>query len=186
MKTETLKELGLTEDQIKSVMAENGKDIAAEKAKTTTAEGERDKYKEQLDTAQTSLDKFKDVDPEKLQQTIDDLKKDIKDKDAQYAAEKAEKEFSAKLEASITEYGGKNAKAIIALLDKDTLMQSKNQDTDIKAAFDSLKEKEAYLFGDNEPINNPGAPLGGGGNPGGDNLAAMRAVMGLEPITKGE
>ena len=31
MKTEFLKELGLSDEQIKSIMAENGKDIAAEK-----------------------------------------------------------------------------------------------------------------------------------------------------------
>ncbi len=33
MKTEFLKELGLEQEQIDKIMAENGKDIAAEKAK---------------------------------------------------------------------------------------------------------------------------------------------------------
>ena len=41
MKTEFLKELGLEQEQIDKIMAENGKDIAAEKAKATKAEGER-------------------------------------------------------------------------------------------------------------------------------------------------
>ena len=45
MKTEFLKGLGLEQDVIDKIMAENGKDIAAEKAKTTKAEGERDNYK---------------------------------------------------------------------------------------------------------------------------------------------
>ena len=61
MKTEFLKGLGLEQDAIDKIMAENGKDIAAEKAKTTKAEGERDKYKSQLETATESLEKFKDV-----------------------------------------------------------------------------------------------------------------------------
>ena len=41
MKTDFLKGLGLEQDVIDKIMAENGKDIAAEKAKTTKAEGER-------------------------------------------------------------------------------------------------------------------------------------------------
>ena len=42
MKTEFLKELGLEQDAIDKIMAENGKDVEAEKAKTKKAEGERD------------------------------------------------------------------------------------------------------------------------------------------------
>lgn len=38
MKTEFLKGLGLEQDAIDKIMAENGKDIAAEKAKTTKAD----------------------------------------------------------------------------------------------------------------------------------------------------
>ena len=41
MKTEFLRGLGLEQDAIDKIMAENGKDVAAEKAKTTKAEGER-------------------------------------------------------------------------------------------------------------------------------------------------
>ena len=38
MKTEKLKELGLTEDQISEVMKENGKDIASEQKKLQAAD----------------------------------------------------------------------------------------------------------------------------------------------------
>ena len=51
MKTEKLKELGLTEEQISGVMKENGKDIASEQKKLQAAELERDNYKDQLETA---------------------------------------------------------------------------------------------------------------------------------------
>ena len=51
MKTEFLKELGLEQETISKIMAENGKDIEAEKKKTQKAEGERDNYKSQLETA---------------------------------------------------------------------------------------------------------------------------------------
>lgn len=80
MKTEFLKELGLEQEQIDKIMAENGKDIAAEKAKTTKAEGERDNYKSQLDTTKESLGKFDGVDVEALKKQITDLQSDPKEK----------------------------------------------------------------------------------------------------------
>ena len=70
MKTDFLKGLGLEQDVIDKIMAENGKDIAAEKAKTTKAEGERDNFKDQLATATASLEKFKDVDPTAMQKAV--------------------------------------------------------------------------------------------------------------------
>ena len=94
MKTEFLKGLGLEQDAIDKIMAENGKDIAAEKAKTTKAEGERDNYKDQLTTATASLEKFKDVDPAAQQSEIDKLKQQLKDKDDEYAAKEADRVFS--------------------------------------------------------------------------------------------
>lgn len=73
MKTDFLKELGLEQEQIDKIMTENGKDIVAEKAKTTKAEGERDNYKSQLDTTKESLGKFDGVDVEALKKQITDL-----------------------------------------------------------------------------------------------------------------
>ena len=45
MKTEFLKELGLTQEVIDKIMAENGKDIAAEQKKSEKITQERDSYK---------------------------------------------------------------------------------------------------------------------------------------------
>ena len=116
MKTEFLKELGLEQEQIDKIMAENGKDIAAEKAKTTKAEGERDNYKSQLDTTKESLGKFDGVDVEALKKQITDLQSDLKKKDEEYTAKEAERAFNDTLSGAITAAGGKNAKAIMAIL----------------------------------------------------------------------
>ena len=40
-----------------------------------------------------------------------------------------------------------------------------------------MKKDNAFLFGADEPINNPTGPTGGGG--GGNATAAIRAAMGL-------
>ena len=147
MKTEFLKGLGLEQDVIDKIMAENGKDIAAEKAKTTKAEGERGNYKSQLETATESLEKFKDVDPTAMQGEIDKLNQQLKDKDAEYAAKEADRIFSDTIKEAIKTAGGRNEKAVMAMLDIDALKGSKNQSEDIKKALETVKESDAYLFG---------------------------------------
>lgn len=48
MKTEDLKAQGFTDEQIKFIMAENGKDIEAEKQKLTAQKAELDGIKKSL------------------------------------------------------------------------------------------------------------------------------------------
>lgn len=179
MKTDFLKGLGLEQDAIDKIMAENGKDIAAEKAKTTKVEGERDNYKSQLETATESLEKFKDVDPTAMQGEIDKLNQQLKDKDAEYAAKEADRIFSDTIKEAIKTAGGRNEKAVMAMLDMEALKESKNQSEDIKKALETVKESDAYLFGTDEPFSNPVGATGGTGGSGGDNLSAIRAAMGL-------
>lgn len=178
MKTDFLKGLGLEQDVIDKIMAENGKDIAAEKAKTTKVEGERDNYKSQLETATESLEKFKDVDTAAMQGEIDKLNQQLKDKDAEYAAKEADRIFSDTIKEAIKTAGGRNEKAVMAMLDMDALKDSKNQSEDIKKALETVKESDAYLFGSDEPFKNPVGATGGSGT-GGDNFSAIRAAMGL-------
>ena len=61
MKRDFLKELGISDDQIDKIMAENGKDIEATKAKYA----DYDDTKAQLESAKATLDKFKDYDQTK-------------------------------------------------------------------------------------------------------------------------
>lgn len=116
---------------------------------------EYDKRKEKLDAAEDkaktleeSLEKFKDVDPEALKQSIEDLKKELKQKDTEYAGKIADRDFEDVLKDAISGAKGKNAKAIRALLDLDTLKASKNQKDDVAAAIKALTEAEdsAFLF----------------------------------------
>ena len=134
MKADFLKGLGLEQDAIDKIMAENGKDVAVEQAKTTKAVSERDNYKDQLATATESLEKFKDVDPAAMQSEIDKLNQQLKDKDAEYAAKEADRIFSDTIKEAIKTAGGRNEKAVMAMLDIDALKASKNQSEDMKKA----------------------------------------------------
>ena len=72
MKTEFLKGLGLTDEQVSAIMAENGKDIGKEQAKLTAVETERDTYKKQAEDAQTEIQGYKDMDIEGIKKAATD------------------------------------------------------------------------------------------------------------------
>lgn len=186
---EILKDFGLEvpEDE-KANFDKSWKENYRTKAEYDRAVEQRDNYKSQYDTATAELDKFKDVKPDEMQATIEQLRKDLKAKDDEYATKEAERLFNDTLDKAIAEAGGRNAKAIRGLLDIEVLKGSKDQTADIKKALDAAKESDAYLFGSNEPFFNPVGPTN---NPEGDKgldvgTAALRSAMGLPPEKKGE
>ncbi len=180
MKKEDLTALGLTEEQITEIQRLNGLDIKREQDKVTKVEAERDNLKGQLETTQTALKEFEGVDIKDLQGRIDKLNQDLKDKEAEYQKQLAERDFNTLLDGHINSVGAKNAKAVKALLDIEALKGSKNQEADIKAAIEACQKENDYLFGATEPINNPVGPTGGGGGSTDDaNLAALKAAMGI-------
>ncbi len=139
MKREDLVAKGLTPEQVEFVMSEYGKNFNPVKA-------ERDSYKTQLETAQAALEGMKGVDVAGLQGQISDLTKRLQGKDGEIERIKSDYAFDAALKEAIRAASGRNEKAIMALLDIDTLKGSKNQESDIKAALESLKKDNDYLF----------------------------------------
>lgn len=169
----------LTKEIIDAIMEENGRDIEA--AKKPFADYEH--IKEQLKTAQDGLKAFDGVDVAKLQGEITTLQGKLTDKDKEWQDKIDGMTFDGKVKDAITAAKGKNAKAIAALLDLDKLRESKDQETDIKAAVEALKKDSAYLF-ETEPVPPPYAG-GTGKDPvtgkyDADTAKIMRAA-GLDP-----
>ena len=71
MQRKFLEELGLEKEVVDKIMTENGNDINKIKEKL---EAERDNYKSQLETATESLDKFKDIDVDRLKGEAETLR----------------------------------------------------------------------------------------------------------------
>ena len=146
MKTEDLKAQGLTEEQISFVMAENGKDIGKVKKDLENMTAERDKEKERADTAEETLKGFDGVDVEGLNKSIADWKKKAEDAEKDYKQKLADRDFNDLVSAEIAKANGLNKKAIMALLDVDTLKASKNQNEDVASAIKALTEAEDSKF----------------------------------------
>lgn len=176
MKTEFLKELGLEQEVIDKIMAENGKDVEATKGKYA----DYDDVKTQLAKANQTIEGFKAMDVDGIKAAADDWKQKYEQAEQDAAAKIAGMEFTGLLDSAIASAKGRNAKALRGLLDIETLKASKNQSDDIKAALETLKESDGYLFDDAEvpPDYSSGAgktPIGGG-DPG---INAIRAAAGL-------
>lgn len=181
---EILKEFGLEVPEDKKADFDKAwKENYRTKAEYDKAIEQRDSHKTSLDEVNEKLKEFEGVDVNDLKGQITKLQDDLKAKDDEYAAKEADRVFNDTLSEAIKTAGGRNAKAVMALLNIEELKASKNQSEDIKKALETAKESDDYLFGVDEPFNNPitQTHIAGGGD---STLAAMRAAAGLPPVEK--
>lgn len=163
---------GATDEQINAVLNINSADIGNAKKKL---EAERDNYKTQLETAQKALNEFEGVDVGELKGRIETLTGDLAEKESEYQAKIADMEFNSVLESAIGGAKAKNAKAVKAMLDIETLKASKNQSEDIRSALEKVKSENDYLFESGEPVQNP---VASGSNPNsGDRKMSLAEAM---------
>ncbi len=168
----------LPPEVIDAIMEENGRDIEA--AKKPYAD--YDTIKEQLKTARDGLKAFEGVDVAQLKNKIADLQKDLNDKETAHQQALADMEWNTFLDGEIAKAKGKNAKAIRAILDVDTLKASKDRAKDVADALETAKKDNDYLFA-NEQTPPPYAAGAGTGTPNpqiSPEISAFRAAAGLK------
>ena len=129
----TVGDAPLPKEVIDAIMAENGRDIEAVKARYADYDG----LKEQLSRQEADAAKQWE---EKLNQQVDTHRREMSDLI-----------FSHNLEKAILSAKGRNAKAITALLDVETLKASENQTADLDTALKQLKQDCSYLFQSETP-----------------------------------
>lgn len=164
----------LPKEVVEAILAENQRDVEA--AKKLFAD--YDSIKEQLTAAKDGLKAFDGVDVNDLKGQVAKLTKALTDKEAEHQAKLQELEFDGALKDAITAARGRNVKAIRAMLDVDSLRASKNRETDIKTALETLKKDSGYLFESDETPPPYAAGTGTGGRPS-DGMDAIRAAAGL-------
>lgn len=130
-------------------VAENYKTVAEHEKKVKNLTDDLAAANQRADDAEQTLKGFEGKDFDAITRDRDDWKKRYDEAETAHKREKEEREFKQMLEEAITEAKGKNAKAIVALLDTEALKGSKNQKADVKAALDALRTDSGYLFDDN-------------------------------------
>ena len=170
--------------EFNKAVSENYKTIAEHEKKVNRLTDDLNAEKKRADTAVETLKGFEGKDFESITKERDKWKKDYEDTVAAHKKEQEDREFNSVLECSITDAKGKNAKAIMALLDLDKLRGSKNQEKDIKAALDAMRTENGYLFDDNGGNPHFTGSKGNGGNNGG-NTTTMKDIMKIkDPVER--
>ena len=127
-------------------------------------EGQVKTAQDGLAEANKKLEGYKDVNVDDLKGQISKLTKDLTDKETAWQTKVAGMQFDATIEKAIAGAKGKNAKAIMALLDMDALKKSTNRDADVKAAIEAVKKDNDYLFESEETPGRYATGTGRGGN----------------------
>ncbi|MDN6008703.1 MAG: phage scaffolding protein [Lactobacillus sp.] len=159
MKREELKELGLTDEQIGSVMALHGVTVNELNSKVSTAEQQATQYQEQLDKNQSELDDFKAKSKgnEDLEQQVTDLQTRLDQNKTDSEQQIADIKKSSAIDLALTQAGAKNIKAAKALLDGESLELAEDGLKGLDDQLAALKESDGYLFDSNDPAPpNPG------------------------------
>lgn len=166
MKREQLRELGLTDEQVNSVVGLHGQTVTELNSKLATAEQERDRFKEQLDSNQTELDALKESvkGNEELTQQLTDLQNKFNEaeKDAQKKLAEQQKDFAIKL--ALKEVNARDEDIVLQLLNKEAIKVTDEGLEGLKEQLDALKENKNFLFQEKE--NTSSVPrIFVGGNP---------------------
>jgi len=166
---EELKALGLNEEQIAEVFKLNGiavnnakGDLAAKEKELETKTKELETLQGQLETANAEIESFKEMDIESIKAAADDYKTKYETAKTEAEKEIESLKFEHSLESALSKAGAKNVKAAKALLNIESLRDSKNIDVDIETAITTLKESDDYLFRESDP-QGTGGSMGNGG-----------------------
>lgn len=136
----------LSKEVMDAIMEENGRDINAARAAAGKPFADYDAIKAENETLKAQLSEhFADG------MTAAQWKQACQQAAAEHEKQLRGITFTYDLERSITALGGRNPKAITALLDVDTLQQQENPQEAIRQALQSLKKTDGYLFADQTP-----------------------------------
>lgn len=165
MKKEQLENLGLNEEQIAGVFKLNGQDIEGLKADKVILEKEKTNLETQLNAANTKISEFGDY--ENLKSEVEKWKNDYESLKSSSEDEIYNLKLNHSIENTLMKSKVKNSKAAKALLDLDSLKDSKNFDEDLNNQIENLKKSDSYLF------ETEGSSVGGAGSVGEPKLDEM-------------
>lgn len=154
MKREELKELGLTDEQIGSIMALHGVTVNELNSRVSTAEQQATQYQEQLEKNQNELNDFKAnaKGNEDLTKQLEDLQSKFDETKTSSEQQIADLKKSSAIDLALTQAGAKNIKAAKALLDGESLELTDEGLKGLDDQLAALKESDGYLFGQSEQV----------------------------------
>lgn len=139
MKRDFLKDLGLADEAIDKIMAENGKDIEAVKTSLSAKEAELKTAQKTISDLQETVKKFDGVDVEKL-------KADLAAAQEKYNNDLSQIKLDNALELALRDAKARNPKAVKALLNADEIKLDGDKLLGLDAQLEAIKKDNDFLF----------------------------------------
>lgn len=140
MERKYLESLGIEKEAIDKIMAENGKDIEAQKALTAAETQKVTAANDTIRQLQETVKKFDGKDPEKLSADLAALQK-------KYDADTAQMKLDKALEIALLASKARDVKAVRALLDSEKIKLDGDKLTGLEDQLEALKKSHDYMFG---------------------------------------
>lgn len=132
MERKFLKELGLSEEDVEKVMAENGKDIAVQQALTKAETEKLNASNETIEQLKTAAKEYEGVNVKELQEQLNTLQQ-------QHEADMKHQKVDAAVTLALTQAKAVNVKAVKALLEIDPEKAEFDEKGNLKGLDDQLK-----------------------------------------------
>ena len=146
MKREFLKELGLTDEQIDKIMAENGGDIQREQEKLNEKVKELEIVSGQLTEANKTIKSYKDMDIDKIKQSSAEWEEKY---NKAMGDLKTERESNL-LDKFLSAVNTHDADVVKGLLKKEELVFKDDNVLGLDKQIETLKKDKPYLFKEDE------------------------------------
>lgn len=166
--TEELLNLGLTEEQAKSVFALRGKELNEDKSALETITQERDSLKTQLQKTEEQVEHLKSLEgiSAKQKEAIDELQAEYDKYKDEAAAELAQTKKVSAINLALKDTNAFNPDKLMKFIDVDAIQLDENGKPQIDEVINGLKESDPYLFKSEE--SKPSPNILPQGNPAGE------------------
>ena len=149
MKREYLEKLGLEKETIDKIMAENGKDIEAEKSKIEAEKSKIEAKEKELETIRENLTKANETIESYKEMNIDEIKASADDWKTKY--EGMEQELTnvknnARLEKEIAGFNTIDSDVLLKLINQEDLVYKDDKIHGLEDQITKIKESKSYLF----------------------------------------
>lgn len=184
MKTEFLKGFGLSDEDIQKILAENGRDVEREKAKTDAALEEAESLRKEKQDLTDKVTELSDnaTSAEEYKKQLESLRADIKEKEEKERLEAEDRELTTAIMDAIgnKQFSSDYAKEGVIRDMKSLIAQKENKGKSYAELFEAITKDKEGIFAN----PNPPAPMTGMGkvDTGNGDIDKMRAAMGLDPI----
>ena len=152
MKRKDLKELGLSDEQIDSIMSMNGSDIESHKAQIAELSAKGETTAAQLADATKQIESFKGMNIEEIQKAADEYKAKLEQAQSESAAQISQLKLNHAFENALIAKKARNITAVSALFDKSKLqIGDDGKLIGFDEQYESVFKSDPYQFETAEP-----------------------------------